>query len=57
MHTKTLDINPEGMRPLRNLIHRPTQMGRYYYDGSSRKCVIMWTGLIWLRIETSGGLL
>jgi hypothetical protein len=47
--------NPEGKRPLR----RPRRMleDNIKMDLREREDGVVWTGFIWLRISTSGGLL
>jgi hypothetical protein len=44
---------PEGKRPLKRPTHRRVDVIKIYL----RQNAVVWTGLIWLRIETSGGLL
>jgi len=46
--------NPEGRRPL----GKPRRRWGIILERISRMCdVVIWTGLVWPRIETGGGLL
>jgi hypothetical protein len=52
---RILVVKPEGKRPLERPRRRWVNMSNIKMD--LRERTVVWTGWIWLRIETSGGLL